>query len=410
MALLFQQSRLVDYLSARLLAARKYLDELPEAGFNDRPISDLLAEATAIAECETLELDTQWIAGDVANAPTGPPGRTTWNVHVWAEYPWSGNDDLFWCMPTDHLMVELHGDLSDHRTIRIDEYIQGSTAADVAQEQVKALLDRTVGRIANMLNKSNDEVREHNRLVEADLRHAIDAKRTRVAGRLNLAEKLFPLEKRKDPLPPAPVQQKVLELRPTRPPVQSETTAIPSEWQLLESSYEEVLSIIGSMLKAIERTPSVAEKEFSVAAGRDHEEFLRDILLVSLNGTFEGTATGETFVKSGKTDILVTVDDQHVFVGECKWWDGPETVSEATEQLLGYMPWRNQKAALVFFIDRKGASKVLEKAEETLRDHERFKDAALDNPDPTRRRDYVLRHPSDDDREISLAMLFCVIQ
>jgi hypothetical protein len=50
---------------------------------------------------------------------------------------------------------------------------------------------------------------------------------------------------------------------------------------------------------------------------------------VQLNGTFEGAATGETFVRSGKTDILLRQEDRHVFVGECKGYDGPQSVSRA---------------------------------------------------------------------------------
>jgi hypothetical protein len=69
-----------------------------------------------------------------------------------------------------------------------------------------------------------------------------------------------------------------------------------------------------------------------------------------LNGTYQGAATGETFVKEGKTDILVRIEDRHVFVGECKWWDGPKACAEAVDQLLRYLPWRDEKGALVVFI------------------------------------------------------------
>jgi hypothetical protein len=399
---LFQQVELRQYLESHLIAATKFLEELPEAGFNERPIAD---------RCETLELDTQWIAGGVENVPTGPPARVTqWNLHIWAEYSWSGNGELFWCLPTEHHLMDLHADVKDGR-VRVDELIPGRTAKDVSEEQAKAPLDRTIGRIANMVGYANNEVREHNRLVENDLRQVIDAKRSRVLSRDQLAERLgFPLERRDDAPRPVPLERRVLGLSRPKAAGQTKGSSYQAEWELLQSAYEDVLSIIGGMLKALERTPSVAEKKPSVAASRDHEEFLRDILLVTLNGTFKGAATGETFVKTGKTDILVSVEDRHVFVGECKWWDGQKTITEATDQLLDYLPWRNEKAALIIFIDRAGASEILEKADEALRSHRNFESAATDNPDPNSRRDYVFRQPSDPDREISLAMLFAVIQ
>ena len=105
-----------------------------------------------------------------------------------------------------------------------------------------------------------------------------------------------------------------------------------------------------STLLAMERTPSVA-------SGKDEEE-LRDQILVQLNGTFEGGATGETFVQKGKTDILVKDGERHIFVGECKWWSGAKACGDAIDQLLSYLPWRDEKAALILFIDRKDASAV----------------------------------------------------
>ncbi len=40
-----------------------------------------------------------------------------------------------------------------------------------------------------------------------------------------------------------------------------------------------------------------------------------------VNTHYRGQATGETFNKSGKTDILVRDGDRNVFVAECKWWE-----------------------------------------------------------------------------------------
>jgi len=42
------------------------------------------------------------------------------------------------------------------------------------------------------------------------------------------------------------------------------------------------------------------------------------VLLVNLNAVFEGQVGGEVFNHRGKTDILIRVQDNNVFVGECK--------------------------------------------------------------------------------------------
>lgn len=151
----------------------------------------------------------------------------------------------------------------------------------------------------------------------------------------------------------------------------------------------------------MERTPSVA-------SARSEEE-LRDQILVQLNGTFTGAATGETFVQKGKTDILVRVDDRHVFVGECKWWTGPKAYAAAVDQLLGYLPWRDEKAALITFIDRSDATAMIAKADDTIRAHAAFKRNGPTSDDPVARLNYILGHPGDPDREIHLAALFAVL-
>jgi hypothetical protein len=174
------------------------------------------------------------------------------------------------------------------------------------------------------------------------------------------------------------------------------------EWALDQADYEDVITVITGMLRACERTPSVV--------GEKDEESLRDLVLIVLNGTYQGLATGETFVVSGKTDILVRVEDRHVFVGECKWWDGEQAFLSAVDQLLGYLPWRDEKSALLIFINRKDASAVMEKADEAIRRHLAFKRDGRGGHDRQARRDYVLAHPDDPEREIAVAVLFAVIR
>lgn len=141
------------------------------------------------------------------------------------------------------------------------------------------------------------------------------------------------------------------------------------------------------------------ERSPSVASGKGEEE-LRDQILVQLNGTFRGAATGATFVQNGKTDILIRVDDRHVFVGECKWWRGQKACGQAVDQLLSYLPWRDEKAALILFIDRKDASAVIEKAAEAVRAHLAYKRPGVTSNEPAERQNFVLGHPDDPDREI----------
>ncbi|UBF28144.1 hypothetical protein K9N68_09790 [Kovacikia minuta CCNUW1] len=52
------------------------------------------------------------------------------------------------------------------------------------------------------------------------------------------------------------------------------------------------------------------------------EESLRTHFLVQLNADYKGQATGETFNSKGKTDILLHVRGENIFIAECKFWKG----------------------------------------------------------------------------------------
>lgn len=99
------------------------------------------------------------------------------------------------------------------------------------------------------------------------------------------------------------------------------------------------------------------------------EESLRDQLILILEPHFEISTTGETFNKSGKTDILMRYETSNVFVAECLWWDGPKKYMDKIDQLLGYLTWRDSKTAVVCFVGRKDFSNVLGQINEITQQH-----------------------------------------
>ena len=78
-----------------------------------------------------------------------------------------------------------------------------------------------------------------------------------------------------------------------------------------------------------------------------HQRTFRDHLLLYLEPRYEGSATGETFNSTGKTDILIRHENSNAFIAECKFWTGQKGYLETITQLLGYLTWRDSKAAVV---------------------------------------------------------------
>jgi hypothetical protein len=130
--------------------------------------------------------------------------------------------------------------------------------------------------------------------------------------------------------------------------------------------YDQILQLMHDFGKQLERLPETYRHK--------DEETLRDHFLLLLQPHFglEGSATGETFNASGKTDILIRYQNQNIFVAELKFWRGPKQHLEAIDQLLSYLTWRDSKAAIVYFIKGKEITLPLKAIQETTSQHPSF--------------------------------------
>jgi hypothetical protein len=131
--------------------------------------------------------------------------------------------------------------------------------------------------------------------------------------------------------------------------------------------YKDVLKTLSDYGKDIEQKPKVY-------TGQD-EEGLRDHFLTNLTGRYEKTtATGETFNKEGKTDILLKDDKgNNLFIAECKWWKGAGVFHSTINQLFdNYITWRDTKVAIIFFVDNKDFSNVLGQIEDEAKKHQYY--------------------------------------
>ena len=255
--LLFSQMELQAYLAGLLNGATSYVEEADEDETLGRSVDDLVAGASDIARCETLQLHTaQATAGDVQDFLTGPPGgHQQWNVHIWAEYSFTGNPGLLSCMPSARPLQERHGEIRGDQ-LRIDHYIQGKSTANISAEDAKVPLDRLIGQIANTLDVANNDAQAHNRTLDEKIRPVVEAKRERILARRNLMGQLgFPLARWEETPRPVPLERKRLGIERRTIAKPEKSRSYQDEWELLRDDYEEVLSVIAGMLLAIERTP-----------------------------------------------------------------------------------------------------------------------------------------------------------
>ena len=233
----------------------------------------------------------------------------------------------------------------------------------------------------------------HRQQLPLRLRPEIEARKQKLlATRKMVAGLAFPIRARQDAPKTytAPVVRKrvISTATPSAAPFEPEPF-------LDEANYRAILEIIQSMAVVMERSPSAFQTM--------GEENLRHLFLVPLNGHFEGAASGETFNFSGKTDILIRVKDRNIFVAECKFWSGEKNFLDTISQLLGYLSWRDTKAAVLVFNRNQNFSGVLDTIKKALPKHPNVKHGPTIEAE-TRLR-CVFGNPSDPHREIILAVV-----
>lgn len=190
---------------------------------------------------------------------------------------------------------------------------------------------------------------------------------------------------------PRPANRKII----MKKPIVTETGYKPDPTIDIEC-YNDILKIINDVGKNFERMPSVYASK--------GEEDLRDHILLVLDPNFSnGSASGETFNKKGKTDIQLRYDSSVIFIAECKFWKGEKVLMKTIDQLFSYLTWRDSKAAIIFFVSQKGFSDIISKVKTAVTTHCNYL-GYVDSPDESWI-NYRFHINGDRNREVRLAIL-----
>ncbi|PAF27241.1 hypothetical protein CHH61_04310 [Shouchella clausii] len=261
-------------------------------------------------------------------------------------------------------------------------------------------INQEVKEIQNQLNwyseRLNKEIDEFNEELPKTIKLIFEKRKSKILKTIEVEQTLIiPIKQAKNvpetfTIPSKEMKKKI----PIEPKIQPGKPAIP-EPTLSKVTYFSILKMINDMGKEFERKPSV----YSSKA----EEHLRDHFLMLLEPQFEGSATGETFNRTGKTDILLRYKGSNVFVAECKFWRGKSSFLKTIDQLLGYLTWRDSKVAIIMFVENKDFSNVLNTATESIKEHSSYI-KKLEQRDETWL-NYLFSFPNDSDKKFELALM-----
>ena len=303
--------------------------------------------------------------------------------------PVSGTLELLRCQPSSRIMW------SENISVRGGELLYEMICYKQDKDAVEREFGQFKGHVQKQLENVNTEVEQYNASLQKFIEDVFAQRKNELLKKNSFVASLgIPLKKRANvpstfSVPVAPPKR----IRIEPPTVGSEAFAPDPTMDV--QAYNDVLQIIHDVGKQFERMPATyTDKD---------EESLRDHILMMLEPRFEGSATGETFNKSGKTDILLRYRGTNLFVGECKFWSGKKGFHKTIDQVLNYLTWRDSKAAVIMFVRNKEITPVLKTVEEETPAHPCF-DSFIKCADESWY-DYSFHLPEDSNRSVKLAVL-----
>ncbi|WP_143545817.1 hypothetical protein [Rhodococcus sp. 14-2470-1a] len=399
MSIFMDGELLSSFLAGRASDALTAAENLDARRIEGGDLNELVGEIWERIGVEPLSFSwAKKSSGRVSEKPTaihsseGPPvRRMVASLELFV--PYAGTREL-WSKVIDGVVPMGQYPLGGVRVLDDEQLLIVFYVGDKEDREIVDDIARVEQHLNTYVGWCNERVQVWTTTVRGELHDRLERRRRIVQRGSALDDALgIPIHKRPaNEQIPVPLKRMSLKV-----PAVSVSNGGQPDHVLEEEIYEDVVRTIDRLAVAMERT--------STAFGLN-EPAIRDLILVVLNANYDGQAVGEAFNADGKTDILLRWQGRVAFIGECKFWAGPQSLTDAVDQLLSYITWRDTKAALVVFIkDRKDVGAIIKSAKTTMESHPKCEgvDPARTEWDSCTR--YILRKPDDDDRKISVALI-----
>ena len=391
MSYLFNNQELSDYFDTVNTNIRKDIEALSENQLLASSEEDIVNHIFSKYEIIPLE-----IFEDAMSAQNNDTKVVYGNHDYKEEYdglkfsiqlPFTGDEALWYLKPsvwtTSFPQGSIHFDKEGRGILVFDIVV----VLDQDRETHNKLVKENLKDIKFYIDKQKDDIKRFNDNINNITRQAINIRKEKLNKKSSIISVFkIPLKKSADApdISLIPIKRKLIKPLPPEPNQ-------PPEYEISDKDYEHILGVIRHEGRSFESTPKTFAKH--------DEEELRDIILAHLNGHYQGDATGETFRRSGKTDIRIENKDRAAFVAECKVWRGSSELNEATDQLLSYLTWRDCKTAIVIFNkSTAGFTEIQQKIPGIVKSHSNY-ERTLDNKQAGEWR-FVCRSKEDPGRKV----------
>lgn len=303
------------------------------------------------------------------------------------EVPFTGDSDLFKVQPTSFTSNPPRG------SVRGKSLFFGVSGTSLEAGQVRSEIDRTLAAVKGYLATMSKDATAFNSTLRQMAVEQIEQRKKKLRSDRDIVASIgFPMKRRDGAATTFVAPEVRRHIAPTLPPATS--APFKPEPVLSGEEYESIMKIMEGMVHVMEYSPS--------AFAHMGEEDLRTHFLVQLNGSYQGQATGETFNYQGKTDILIKSSGKNIFIAECKFWRGEKGYLETIDQLLGYLSWRDTKAAILLFNRNKDFSNVCNLARESTLRHSNCKKQTKTRSETSWQ--FLFSHRDDPNREMLITV------
>lgn len=389
--LLFADQSFSTEQQHRLAAATTAVRQIPPDKLLGSSDGDIVDAVVASLELRALELREDQIyshgiedvtlSTQMGSQVVRRPGK-----EMVQHIPFEGDSVLFSLTPNPYTLHRPAGEVRARELLLTWEGPPIGYTGDAIQAHFKLLRDE----IDKYLTALQANVTTFNSLLLTEVETAVGNRRREILHDREIEEYVgIPVPRRGDAVPLLQVHVP----KPRKMVLGAPLGKFKPEPAICPEAYADILDVLRSFGAAAERFPETF--------GQMDEPVLREILLVILNNQF-GAAAGEVFSRHGKTDIAILAQGVPVFIAECKIWRGEASFDRGLDQLLGYLTWRDEKAAVVLFVKNQNVSSALEKARGALAEHARSKKPGpLYGASPT----WIFEQPGHPAKEIVIALV-----
>ena len=355
--LLFNQKDTNSFFLSVLQKVKIRVDSMPDNEITNSVLTEweeFLFQSYCIYPIELVESETTQTMTEekvkVYNRPQyfgEPEFCMVDGMQITYTIPFDGNRRLFDLQPSTYIsndfkcdsIVAPHGEELGYIKVSLlftkTELVQHS--GDM-RHYVDQCFEGIFKNYRKMIEYVNDDVKAFNTDLKIKIERFLTERKNRADSTALISQKLaIPLYLKENapntkPIPLKRIKKPVTQM-PQRKPV-------PTEYSIRDEDYTNINNIIYMCGSSMEKT---ARSHIS-----NDEEELRDIFLATLNTHYEN-ASGETFRKTGKTDIHILFENQAAFIAECKVWRGDKVFTDAIQQLFNYSTWKDTKVTLIIF-------------------------------------------------------------